>query len=57
MDAAQGLFLMKAEKLVQRTRAFADLIRLLNRLGNVRLRQDHGFAELLSARELRQDRG
>ena len=56
MDSAQGLLLMKPEKLVQRARAFSNLVRLLDRFRDIRLRQDHSVAELLSARKLRQDR-
>jgi hypothetical protein len=56
VDSAQGLLLMKPEKLVQRARAFSNLVRLLDRFRDIRLRQDHSFAELLSARKLRQDR-
>jgi len=53
VNSAQGLFLMKSEKLIQRARAFANLIRLLDCLRNVRLRQDHSFAKLLPGCKLR----
>jgi hypothetical protein len=38
VHAAQRLFLMKAEKLIQRASAFTDLIGLLDCLRNVSLR-------------------
>ena len=57
VDSARGLLLMEAVKLVERPRAFADLVGLLDRFRYVSLRQDHGFAKLLPARKLRRNRG
>src|SRR5579862_5295245 len=57
MHAAQGLFLMKAEKLIQRASAFADLIGFLNCLCNVSFCENHSFAQLLAGSQLSQDSG
>src|SRR5271156_4552610 len=56
VNSAQWLFLMKSEKLIQRSGAFADRVGFLDRLGHVSLRQNHGFAQLQPARQLRQKR-
>ena len=55
VDAARGRLLVKAEELIERPRTLADLVGLFNRLGDVSLRQDHSFAELLAASKLRRD--
>ena len=57
VDAARRRFLMEAEELIQRAGAFADRVGLLDRLGDVSLRENHGFAKLLAAGELRGDGG
>lgn len=57
VDAARGRFLMEAEKLIHRARAFADGVGLVDRAGDVRFCQDHRFAQLLSGSELRRDGG
>ena len=57
VDAAGRRFLMEAEELIERACAFADCVRLLNGFGNVSLRQNHGFAKLLSQRKLRSNGG
>jgi hypothetical protein len=49
VNSAQRLLLMEAEKLIERPGAFADLVGLLDRLCDVGLGENHGFAELLPA--------
>src|SRR5271155_3667885 len=56
VHSAQWLFLMKSEKLIQRSGAFADRVGFLDRLGHVSLRQNHGFAQLQPPRPLRPNR-
>ena len=55
VDTSRRRLLMEAKKLIERTGTFADLVGLFNRLGDVSLRQDHSFAELLAASKLRRD--
>ena len=57
VDTARRRLLMETEKLIQRSGALAGLIRFLNRLRHVGLREDHRFAQLLSAGKLRGNRG
>ena len=52
VDAAGWGFLVEAIELIERAGAFADLVGLLDGLGDVCLCEDHGFAKLLSAGEL-----
>ena len=57
VDAARCLLLIKAEQLVERAGAFADGVGVLDGLGDVGLREDHGFAEIYSTAELRDNGG
>ena len=55
VDAARRRFLVETEELVQGAGSFADLVGLFDRLGDISLGENHRFAQLLSAGELRGD--
>ena len=52
VDATRGRFLMEAIKLIQRASALANRVRLLDRLCDISLRENHGLAKLLPARQV-----
>ena len=56
VDSAQWRLLMKPEKLVQRTGAFADRVGFFDRFRHVSLRQNHAPRATAAGRELRHNR-
>ena len=56
VHSAERLFLMEAEKLVERTDALANRIGFFDGLGHVSLRENHRVAQLQSAGKLRGNR-
>lgn len=55
VDSARGRLLVESEEMVERARAFADGVGFFDGLGDVSLRKNHRFLQLLPAGQLRGD--